>query len=170
MEITNMDDVWQTLFKVLAVVTLGFLGIAVADKLSDNSDSSERSFKRLDGSSAMIWTTEPARVFPERQNFQRIPSPPDPFPLKLRIMNDRFVLSNNSFRVGDTVYRLRDVDAIERSRVCSDEEGRRFSCGLLRFKNFQKAIRRKLMECGVVALEMDAKVVECQINGTLLKD
>lgn len=132
--------------------------------LTAATEAQTDTFLKADDSSSAIWTTEPVKVNPALQSYKRIPTPPDPYPLKLRIAADRFVLTNNTFLAGGDTFRFANVAPVERNKVCLDAAGRRFACGLQAYKALQNAVRRKRLECRVVALATDAKVVECLID------
>ncbi|MFK0383768.1 thermonuclease family protein [Rhizobium sp. RM] len=150
------------LFQIAIVIGLGIAGIRTASYL--NGEVSEPA-ARLATHTEMVWTTAPVRVNVETQNFERIPTPPDPFPLKMHADQSFRVTSNNGFVFKEQEYRLDGVETVERNKVCLDLEGRRFACGLNAFKKLENRIRGKYLECRVVGQVEQVSLVECQING-----
>lgn len=171
-----MRDIAALAAQIALVICIGFLAVSVASVLSAPDTASRPALDIHAGGG--IWTTEPVKVNRDRQDFVRLPTPPDPYPMKFRAGGDPVksragsavrVLANNLIEVEGQKLRLAGVEAVARNAVCTAENGRRFACGLNAYKALENALRGKLVECRVVGEEADERTVECRINGKDLR-
>lgn len=157
-----MRDVVALVIQVAFVIFVFITGARVLDIIGTPGETVSR---RFDMSAGTIWTAEPVRVDPRRQTYERIPLPPDPFPLKLRANAAFRVLTNNSFSVNGRNFHLAGIERMERNKICTRADGRRFACGLNAFKALERAVRGRLLECRVVGEDDAGQAVECRIGG-----
>ncbi|MDH7804036.1 MULTISPECIES: thermonuclease family protein [unclassified Rhizobium] len=150
------------LFQIVLVVGLGIAGIRIASLVNGEAASTTAG---LAANTEMLWTTAPVRVDPRHQNYERIPTPPDPYPLKIYADQRLRVVSNNRFTFKGQEFRLARVEDIDRNRVCAGPDGRRYACGLNAFKALENRLRGKYLECRVLEEGDAARSVECRING-----
>lgn len=146
-----------------------FAGILVVQIASETPGSSPSRAVKLDVSAESLWTNAPVRVAnPQNQQFERLPVPPDPYPLKFRADARWRALDNNRFSFNGVSYRIADLAPVERTRVCIDAQGRRFACGLNAFKALGNIVRGKFLECRILPDEDVEKTAECVIEGKTL--
>ena len=78
-----------------------------------------------------LWTTQPTRIDPSRQHFERIPA-------KKVVRDSRNwlvvpqrirVIDSTSFTAGETTYRLANIRPVKSKRLCQAIEGGRWACG-----------------------------------------
>jgi len=155
----------QMLYPVIAriVASLAFVWAAVS--LANAIGTEPDAHKFLNMESEGVWTSLPTRVDPESQTFQRLPTPPDPFPLKLRAGSTFKVLSSASFQIDGVDYKLVGAPALERNKVCVNSEGRKFACGLKAFKALDNALRGRSFECAFEGNVADRRLAQCNVNG-----
>ena len=124
---------------------------------------------KLDVRAESLWTNAPVKVAnAQHQQFERLPVPPDPYPLKFRADGRWRALDNYRFSFNGVSYRVAELEPIERSRVCIDEQGRRFACGLNAFKALGNIVRGKFLECRILSDEDAERTAECVIEGKTL--
>ena len=150
------------LFQIALVVGLGVAGIRIASLVNGEAGSATAG---LAANTEMLWTTSPVRVDPSRQNYERIPTPPDLYPLKMHADQRLSVLSSSRFTFKGQEFSLAGVEDVERNRVCADSDGRRYACGLNAFKALENRLRGKYLDCRVVEEGGVSRSVECRING-----
>lgn len=120
--------------------------------------------RKLDMTAQTVWTLTPVRVDPSKQTYERLPTPPDPYPVKFRADRSVRVLDNVTFERKGKRYRVSDAPVVARNQVCV-EGGKRYACGLRAFKALDNAIRGKYLECRI-GTEIDAvATAECRVNG-----
>ncbi len=150
------------LFQITLVVSLGVTGIRVASLVNGEAGYATAG---LAANTEMLWTTSPVRVDPRRQNYERIPTPPDLYPLKMHADQRLRVVASNRFTFKGQEFRLAGVEEVDRNRVCTGSDGRRYACGLNAFKALENRLRGRYLECRVVVEGAAARSVECRING-----
>lgn len=159
------------LFQIVLVIGLGIAGMRIASFLN-GEDGYETA--GLAANTEMLWTTSPVKVDTRHQNYERIPTPPDPYPLKIHADQRLRVVASNRFTFKGQEFRLADVEEIDRNRVCAGADGRRYACGLNAFKALENRLRGKYLECRVVEEGGAILIVECRIKGqdvrTLLRE
>lgn len=163
-----MRDLLALLFQIGFTIFIVLVGVRLATAISD--DPQAAGHPRLDVSSATIWTTEPTKVDPGRQGFERLPGIVDPYPLKFAAGRKRMILSNAEFKIGETRFRLQGVEPVPRNKVCADVSGRRFACGLSAYKALDNLISRKSFECRPLGGDAGDMLVECRIGDRDLRD
>jgi endonuclease YncB( thermonuclease family) len=154
------------LFQIVLVVGLGIAGIRIASLINGEAAYATAG---LAANTEMLWTTAPVRVDPRHQNYERIPTPPDPYPLKIYADQRLRVVSNNRFTFKGQEFRLAGMEDIDRNRVCAGSDGRRYACGLNAFKALENRLRGKYLECRVQEEDGAVHSVECRINGRDLR-
>ncbi|MBO0133055.1 thermonuclease family protein [Agrobacterium burrii] len=159
------------LFQIVLVIGLGIAGMRIASFLN-GEDGYETA--GLAANTEMLWTTSPVKVDTRHQNYERIPTPPDPYPLKIHGDQRLRVVASNRFTFKGQEFRLAGVEDIDRNRVCAGADGRRYACGLNAFKALENRLRGKYLECRVVVEGGAVQIVECRIKGqdvrTLLRE
>ncbi|CUX45964.1 hypothetical protein [Agrobacterium genomosp. 13] len=150
------------LFQITLVVSLGVAGIRIASLVNGEAGYATAG---LAANTEMLWTTSPVRVDPRRQNYERIPTPPDLYPLKMHADQRLRVVASNRFTFKGQEFRLAGVEEVDRNRVCTGSDGRRYACGLNAFKALENRLRGRYLECRVVEEGAAARSVECRING-----
>lgn len=160
-----MRDVLAMAAQVGFVVFAGIIAVQVASRFAAPEAVSA---PHLDPSADSIWTTEPQKVDRRGQDYERLPTPPDPFPFKFRADKRWKPLASNRFSFNGDTYRITGLEAVERNRICIDAQGRRFACGLNAFKALDNVVRGKFLECRILAEEESDKTVECEIAGESL--
>lgn len=149
--------------QIAFVLFVGILLIQVMTKVS-SPETAHRA--RLDVTADSLWTSEPVKVADaSHQQFERLPAPPDPYPLKFRADARWRALDSNRFSFNGAIYRVADLLPVERNRVCIDTQGRRFACGLNAFKALGNVVRGKFLECRILPGEDAEKTAECVIEG-----
>ncbi|KJF69831.1 hypothetical protein [Rhizobium nepotum] len=154
------------LLQIVLVIGLGIAAIRIASLVNGDATGATAG---LAANTEMLWTTSPVRVDPRHQNFERIPTPPDPYPLKIYADQRLRVVSNNRFTFKGQEFRLTGVEDIDRNRVCAGPDGRRYACGLNAYKALENRLRGKYLECHVVEEGGGVLSVECWINGQDLR-
>lgn len=149
------------LFQITLVVSLGVAGIRIASLVNGEAGYATAG---LAANTEMLWTTSPVRVDPRRQNYERIPTPPDLYPLKMHADQRLRVVASNRFTFKGQEFRLAGVEEVDRNRVCTGSDGRRYACGLNAFKALENRLRGRYLECRVVEEGATARAVECRIN------
>ncbi len=155
-------QVFILLFQIVLVTGLGIAGIRIASLMNGEAAYPATG---LSANTETLWTTSPVRVDPRHQNYERIPTPPDPYPLKIYADQRLRVASNNRFTFKGQEFRLAGVEDIDRNRVCVGPDGRRYACGLNAFKALENRLRGKYLECRVLEEGSGVPSVECRING-----
>ncbi|UXS34437.1 thermonuclease family protein [Agrobacterium tumefaciens] len=150
------------LFQITLVVSLGVAGIRIASLVNGEAGYATAG---LAANTEMLWTTSPVRVDPRRQNYERIPTPPDLYPLKMHADQRLRVVASNRFTFKGQEFRLAGVEEVDRNRVCAGSDGRRYACGLNAFKALENRLRGRYLECRVVEEGAAARSIECRING-----
>lgn len=150
------------LFQIVLAIGLGISGIRIASLVNGEATSAPAG---LAANTELLWTTAPVRVDPRRQNYERIPTPPDLCPLKMHADQRLRVVSSNRFTFKGQEFRLAGVEEVDRNRVCIGADGRRYACGLNAFKALENRLRGRYVECRVVEEESPLRSVECRING-----
>lgn len=150
------------LFQITLVVSLGVAGIRIASLVNGEAGYATAG---LAANTEMLWTTSPVRVDPRLQNYERIPTPPDLYPLKMHADQRLRVVASNRFTFKGQEFRLAGVEEVDRNRVCAGSDGRRYACGLNAFKALENRLRGRYLECRVVEDGAVARSVECRING-----
>ncbi|CDN94014.1 hypothetical protein [Agrobacterium tumefaciens] len=150
------------LFQITLVVSLGVAGIRIASLVNGEAGYATAG---LAANTEMLWTTSPVRVDPRRQNYERIPTPPDLYPLKMHADQRLRVVASNRFTFKGQEFRLAGVEEVDRNRVCTGSDGRRYACGLNAFKALENRLRGRYLECRVVEEGAAARSIECRING-----
>ncbi|PYG57971.1 thermonuclease family protein [Rhizobium sp. UGM030330-04] len=150
------------LFQIVLVTGLGIAGIRIAS-FFNGENAYETS--GLAANTEMLWTTSPVRIDVRRQNYERIPTPPDPYPLKMHADQRLRVIASNSFTFKGQEFRLAGVEDVDRNRVCTGTDGRRYACGLNAFKALENRLRGKYLECRVAEESDGVRAVECLIRG-----
>ncbi|WP_306411924.1 thermonuclease family protein [Ectorhizobium quercum] len=163
-----MREFAAMIFQVALVVFLAIIAVRVATVIGTGPSAAP--VAKLTAGTESLWPTYPVRVETRRQDFERLPTPPDPFPLKLRADFRLRVTANNAFTYQGEPFRLAGVEPVERNRVCTTEDGRRYACGLNAFKRLENTVRRRYLECRIVSEDAQGKTVECVINNTDLRD
>ncbi|WP_332304029.1 thermonuclease family protein [Rhizobium sp. GR12] len=154
------------LLQIVLVIGLGIAAIRIASLVNGDATGATAG---LAANTETLWTTSPVRVDLRHQNFERIPTPPDPYPLKIYADQRLRVVSNNRFTFKGQEFRLAGVEDIDRNRVCAGPDGRRYACGLNAFKALENRLRGKYLECHVVEEGGGVLSVECRINGQDLR-
>lgn len=149
------------LFQIVLAIGLGISGIRIASLVNGEATSAPGG---LAANTELLWTTSPVRVDPRRQNYERIPTPPDLYPMKMHADQRLRVISSSRFTFKGEEFRLAGVEEIERNRVCTGPNGRRYACGLNAFKALQNRLRGRYLECRVVEASSPSSL-ECRING-----
>ncbi len=149
------------LFQIVLAIGLGISGIRIASLVNGEATSAPAG---LAANTELLWTTSPVRVDTRRQNYERIPTPPDLYPLKMHADQRLRVISSSRFTFKGEEFRLAGVEEIERNRICSGSDGRRYACGLNAFKALQNRLRGRYLECRVVEASSPSSL-ECRING-----
>ncbi|MDO3445065.1 thermonuclease family protein [Agrobacterium sp. V1] len=150
------------LFQIMLVIGFGIAGMRIAS-FFNGEDGYETA--ALAANTEMLWTTSPVKVDIRRQNYERIPTPPDPYPLKIHADQRLRVVASNRFTFKGQEFRLAGVEDIDRNRVCAGADGRRYACGLNAFKALENRLRGKYLECRVVEEGVAVQTVECGIKG-----
>ncbi|MFK0208553.1 thermonuclease family protein [Agrobacterium sp. NPDC090283] len=151
------------LFQIVLAVGLGISGIRIASLVNGEATFAPTG---LAANTELLWTTAPVRVGPRSQTYERIPIPPDLYPLKMHADQRLRVISSSRFTFKGEEFRLAGVEEIERNRVCTGPDGRRYACGLNAFKALQNLLRGRYLECREMGEEGSAaRSVECRING-----
>ena len=123
------------------------------------------SVQRLDVRSDQGWTSVPVRIDPSSQAYERLPVPPDPLPLKFRAGSNVRTIDSASFELDGKRYRLEGARMIDRTKICTDKSGHRYSCGLRAFKALDNILRGAFVECAVVDSQHHLEFVKCSTNG-----
>ncbi|MFK3777796.1 thermonuclease family protein [Agrobacterium sp. NPDC089420] len=152
------------LFQIVLVTGLGIAGIRIASFLNGEDGYATAG---LAANTEMLWTTSPVKIDVRRQNYERIPTPPDPYPLKMHADQRLRVIASNRFTFKSQQFRLVGVEDIDRNRVCTGADGRRYACGLNAFKALENRLRGKYLECRAAGEGGGDSVlsVECLIRG-----
>lgn len=150
------------LFQIALAVSLGVGGIRLASLMNGEAGNATAG---LAANTEMLWTTSPVRVDPRHQNYERIPTPPDLYPIKMHADQRLRVVASNRFTFKGQEFRLAGVEDIERNRVCTGSNGRRYACGLNAFKALENRLRGKYLECRVLEEGSASRSVECRIKG-----
>jgi endonuclease YncB( thermonuclease family) len=150
------------LFQVVLAIGLGIAGIRIASLVNGEATSAPAG---LAANTELLWTTSPVRVDPRSQNYERIPTPPDLYPIKMHADQRLRVISSNRFTFKGQEFRLAGVEEVERNRVCTGPDGRRYACGLNAFKALENRLRGRYLECRVVEEVSAPGSLECRING-----
>lgn len=150
------------LFQIALVVGLGIVGIRVASLINGEDGYATAG---LAANTETLWTISPVRVDPRRQTYERVPTPPDLFPLKMHADQRLRVVSSNRFTFKGQEFRLAGVAEVDRNRVCPGADGRRYACGLNAFKALENRLRGRYLECRQVEEEGVAGLLDCRING-----
>lgn len=120
---------------------------------------------RLDMTAQTLWTAKPVRIDRSRQNYERLPAPIDPWPLKFRGDRSVRIIDSATFERQGQRYRLAGAPVVARAEVCKDDQGRRTACGLKAFKALDNALRGKFVECRVDAGDEAVSTTRCRVNG-----
>ncbi|AAK89330.1 hypothetical protein EN41_00450 [Agrobacterium tumefaciens] len=151
------------LFQIFLAIGLGIAGIRIASLVDGESTSAPTG---LAANTELLWTTAPVRVDPRSQTYERIATPPDLYPLKMHADQRLRVISSSRFTFKGEEFQLAGVEEIERNRVCTGPDGRRYACGLNAFKALQNRLRGRYLECREMGEERSTpRSVECRING-----
>lgn len=150
------------LFQIVLVIGLAIAGMRIASFLNGEDGYPTAG---LAANTETLWTTSPVKVDIRRQNYDRIPTPPDPYPLKMHADKRLRVVANNRFTFKGQEFRLAGVEDIDRNRVCAGADGRRYACGLNAFKALENRLRGKYLECRVVEEGGAILPAECVIDG-----
>lgn len=154
---------------IVQIAFVLFAGILAVQLATESSGSSATRTIKLNVSAESLWTNVPVKVEnAQHQQFERLPVPPDPYPLKFRADGRWRALDNNRFSFNGVNYRVMDLSPVERSRICIDAQGRRFACGLNAFKALGNVVRGKFLECRVLPGDDAEKTAECVIDGKSL--
>lgn len=151
------------LFQIVLAIGLGIAGIRIASLINGEATSAPAG---LAANTELLWTTSPVRVDPRSQNYERIPPPPDLYPLKMHADQRLRVISSSRFTFNGQEFKFAGVEEVERDRVCTGPDGRRYACGLNAFKALQNRLHGRYLECREVGEQGSApRSVECRING-----
>ena len=150
------------LFQIALVIGVAIAGMRIASLVNGETASA---LAGLAANTEQLWTTSPVRVDPIRQEYERVPTPPDPFPLKMHADQRLRVISSSRFTFKNEEFRLAGVEEVERNRVCTTPDGRRYACGLNAFKALENLLRGRYIECRVVRESGALRSLECRING-----
>lgn len=91
------------LFQIVLAIGLGIAGIRIASLVNGEATSAPAS---LAANTELLWTTSPVRVDPRSQNYERIPTPPDLYPIKMHADQRLRVISSNRFTFKGQEFRL----------------------------------------------------------------
>ncbi len=150
------------LFQIVLVIGVAIAGMRIASLVNGETASASAG---LAPNTEQLWTTSPVRVDPIRQEYERVPTPPDPLPLKMHADQRLRVISSSRFTFKNEEFRLAGVEEVERNRVCTPPDGRRYACGLNAFKALENLLRGRYVECRVVEESGALRSLECRING-----
>ena len=118
-----------------------------------------------------LWSNEVRRIDPSQQNFERLP-PKSPTVLPNARPKGSFRV-RGFFRVRDSVsfvykkksYRLSGAEPVANSKICVDEEGRRWGCGIIARNSFEKLLKSTDVYCVPTEESEDWIYVTCGKEG-----
>ncbi|KAJ33350.1 hypothetical protein BW45_13095, partial [Agrobacterium tumefaciens] len=99
------------LFQIALVIGVAIAGMRIASLVNGETASAPAG---LAANTEQLWTTSPVRVDPTRQEYERVPTPPDPFPLKMHADQRLRVISSSRFTFKNEEFRLAGVEEVER--------------------------------------------------------
>ena len=100
-----------------------------------------------------LWSNEVRRIDPSQQNYERLPAKPPTILPNARPKGSFRV--RGFFRVRDSVsfvykkksYRLAGAEPVPNSKICLDEVGRRWGCGIIARNSFEKLLKSTDVFC-----------------------
>ncbi|MBO0347331.1 hypothetical protein J0X15_19030 [Roseibium sp. CAU 1637] len=112
------------------------------------------------------WTTKPMRVDRAEQDLPRIEDrrKSDPFPDILYVPPSVRTPDSVTFQVDGTIHRLAYLAPVPSQKVCVEETGRKWACGLRARMALRTLIAGKQIRCKSIAEGEDAfKIVHCEL-------
>ena len=127
-----------------------------------------------------LWPSEVRRVDPSRQNYVRLPprvqtALPNARPKgSFRVRGFFRVRDSVSFVHRDKSYRLSGAEPVANSKICLDNQGRRWGCGIIARNTLAELLKSRdvfcvptveeeewtYVECGTEALDVAADMIE----------
>lgn len=161
-----MNDLRSVFSKIATVLVAWVLFMQVTTAVF--AESQPHRFLNLQ--SDTIWTSIPFRVAREQQTYERIPTPPDPFPFKFRADSQFRALNSHQFTFKGEVYTLVGAPIVARNAVCRKADGRKYACGLNAFRALNNVMRGRFLECHLSRDRMSAPSASCVSNGRPIAD
>jgi len=155
----------QTFFSLLSRIIVSALFVLAGVKLASSIVAEPEPHRFLNMKSEGIWTNVPVQVDPSLQAFQRLPTQPAPFSLKLRAGPTFRVLDSASFQIDGVRYKLVGAPDVDRKKVCTSADGKKYACGLNALKALDNAIRGRSIECALTGAMGDDQLAQCRVNG-----
>lgn len=129
----------------------------------------------------VLWPTEIRRIDPGNQNYERLPPKlptvvPNARPAgSFRIRGFFRVRNSASFIYNKRVYKLRDAEPIDNSKICLHEDGRQWGCGIMARNTFRELLTSKdvfcrpveeteawtFVRCGKEGFDVADKMIDC---------
>ena len=105
------------LFQIVLAIGLGIAGIRIASLVNGEATPAPAG---LAANTELLWTTSPVRVDPRSQNYERIPTPPDLYPLKMHADQRLRVISSSRFTFKGQEFRLAGVEDVDVPAAATD--------------------------------------------------
>ena len=123
------------------------------------------------GAEEPMWTNEVRRIDPSQQNYERLP-PKEPTVLPNARPKGSFRL-RGFFRVRDSVsfiyrnktYRLSGAEPVANSKICLDEQGRRWGCGIIARNSLEQLLKSRDVFCAPTEEADKWTYVDCGKEG-----
>lgn len=118
-----------------------------------------------------LWSNEVRRIDPSQQSYERLP-PKEPTVLPNARPKGSFRL-RGFFRVRDSVsfiyrnktYRLAGAEPVSNSKICFDEQSRRWGCGIIARNSFEQLLKSRDVFCAPTGEAEKWTYVECGKEG-----
>lgn len=158
------------LSRVFARIVTAILAVFALMQVSTAVTAEPQPHRFLNMQTQGIWSSVPVRIERERQTFERLPTPPDPFPFKFRADGQFRALNSHQFKYKGAVYTLVGAPVIPRKAVCRKADGRRYACGLNAFRSLDSAMRGRFVECRLSNDRTLTPNAYCVNNGRVISD
>jgi endonuclease YncB( thermonuclease family) len=121
-----------------------------------------------------VWTDRPVRIDRDNQDFERIgPSPEaaaaqaeaDRFTLHFTPRSPLTVVDSVTFESLGTRYRLAGLEPVPANRICRNDRGERWACGLRARASLSSLLKSEPVRCAPQGTVDDVEAVECQRLG-----
>lgn len=113
-----------------------------------------------------LWTTEPTRIDPSKQHYERLPARQVARDLRIwLVVPERItVLDSTSFRFGDGTYKIANLRPVAARRLCAAVEGGRWPCGRMASIFLGNLVRGKRLLCDIAQAGKTAVLSHCAVG------
>lgn len=113
-----------------------------------------------------LWTTEPTRIDPSRQHYERLPAKQVARDSRVWLLVPQRikVLDSTSFSFGEGTYKIAHLRPIASKRLCQAVEGGRWPCGRMASIFLGNLVRGKRLLCDITQSGKTAMLSHCAIG------